>query len=458
MVSRFFRFIASLAIAGVLLPSIALFQASQAQAPNLTQIRDAEIENTIRAYANPIFKAANLDADAVRIVIVSDPSINAFVAGGQRLFLFTGLLMQATSAGQVIGVIAHESGHMAGGHLARMQEELSRLSIEAILEALVTMGAAAGAGMSHGGLGSGHNYGGPSAGIAERNFLQYSRTQESSADQAATVFLDRTHQSTRGLLSFSEMLLQRERVAGLRPDPYLRTHPLTQDRVAFLQHHVDTSPYSNVPVSPQLEAMHARMVAKLYGFVDPAQALRKYPASDTSLPARYARAIAYYRSGNATEGLRILDGLIRENPNDPYFHELRGQILFENQRVAESVTSYEKALSLLPRANLIKLSLAQSLIELNDPNRTAQAVKLLNGVSEDERRSSYWRLMAVAYDRQGNVGMRLLAQAELSFARGDRVEAVQNARRAQQSLTKGTPAWQRAQDIEFLAKKRTDDN
>jgi predicted Zn-dependent protease len=272
------------------------------------------------------------------------------------------------------------------------------------------------------------------------------------------VFLDRTHQSTRGLLTFSEMLLQRERVAGLHPDPYLRTHPLTQDRVAFLQHHVETSPYSDVPVSPIFELMHQRMVAKLFGFIDPAQALRKYPASDTSLPGRYARAIAYYRSGDARQGLAILDGLIRENPNDPYFHELRGQILFENQRVVESIPAYEKAVALLPNNDLLKLGLAQSLIEVNDATRTQQAVKLLASVSEDERRGSYWRLMAVAYDRQGNVGMRLLAQAELGYARGDRPEAVQNARRAQQALPKGSPAWQRAQDIEFLAKKRRDDN
>jgi predicted Zn-dependent protease len=204
--------------------------------------------------------------------------------------------------------------------------------------------------------------------------------------------------------------------------------------------------------------MHQRMVAKLFGFIDPAQALRKYPASDTSLPARYARAIAYYRSGDARQGLSILDGMIRENPNDPYFHELRGQILFENQRVAESVPAYEKAVALLPNNSLLKLGLAQSLIELNDATRTQQGLKLLNTVEEDERSTSYWRLVAVAYDRQGNVGMRLLAQAELAYARGARAEALQQARRAQQSLTSGTPAWRRAQDIEFLAQKRKDQN
>jgi predicted Zn-dependent protease len=192
------------------------------------------------------------------------------------------------------------------------------------------------------------------------------------------------------------------------------------------------------------------------GFIDPAQALRKYPATDTSLPGRYGRAIALYRSGDARQGLAVLDGLIRENPNDPYFHELRGQILFENQRVAESVPAYEKAVSLLPSSNLIKIGLAQSLIELNDPNRTQQALKLLNGIGEEERNGSYWRLMAVGYDRQGNVGMRSLAQAELGYSRGERAEALQNARRAMQILPKGSPAWQRAQDIEFLAQKKKD--
>jgi len=454
MVSKFFRFMISLAIGAVVLPGVALVEAASAQTPNVSQIRDAEIENTIRAYAVPIFQAARLDSDAVQVILVNDSSINAFVSGGQKLFIFTGLLMKATSAGQVIGVIAHESGHIAGGHLTRLREELENRTIEFIIEQILTA-AAVGAGSQAGG-GIGGRPGGPAVGVTERQLLQYSRTQESAADQAATVFLDRARISTRGLLTFSEMLLQRERVSALRLDPYLLTHPLTQDRVAFLQHHVDTSPYSNTPVSPQLEVMHQRMVAKLFGFVDPGQAFRKYPASDTSLPARYARAIAYYRSGDAKQGLAILDGLIKENPNDPYFYELRGQILFENQRIAESVPAYEKAVSLLPSSNLIKIGLAQSLVELNDATRTQQALKLLNTVSEEERNPAYWRLVAVAYDRQGNVGMRLLAQAELGYARGSRAEAVQNAQRAMQTLPKGSPGWQRAQDIEFLAQKRKD--
>jgi predicted Zn-dependent protease len=458
MVSKFFRFMRSLAIAAVLLPGIALSQAASAQPSNVTQIRDAEIENTIRAYAIPIFQAARLDTDAVRVILVNDSSINAFVAGGQRLFIFTGLLMKATSAGQVIGVIAHETGHIAGGHLARLREELDNRTIEFIIEQILTVAAAGAASSAGGGIHGGNNSG-PAVGVTERSLLLYSRTQESAADQAATVFLDRSRISTRGLLTFSEMLLQRERVAGLRPDPYLRTHPLTQDRVAFLQHHVDVSPYSNTPVAPQLEVMHQRMLAKLYGFIDPGQAFRKYPASDNSLPARYARAIAYYKSGNPQQGLSILDGLIRENPNDPYFHELRGQILFENQRIAESVPAYEKAVALLPSSNLLKIGLAQSLIELNDATRTQQALKLLNSVSDEERNTSYWRLVAVAYDRLGNVGMRLLAQAELGYARGKagRGEALQNARRAMQTLPKGSPGWQRAQDIEFLAQKKKDE-
>jgi predicted Zn-dependent protease len=205
--------------------------------------------------------------------------------------------------------------------------------------------------------------------------------------------------------------------------------------------------------------MHARMRAKLTSFLrPPEQVFQTYKGRENSVEARYALAVAYHRDARIDRALQAIDSLIKESPNDPYFHELRGQILFENQRVVESIPAYEKAVALLPNNDLLKLGLAQSLIEVNDATRTQQAVKLLASVSEDERRGSYWRLMAVAYDRQGNVGMRLLAQAELGYARGDRPEAVQNARRAQQALPKGSPAWQRAQDIEFLAKKRRDDN
>jgi len=449
----FRRFVSVLAATALILPMIAPWQAASAQQrQKISLIRDAEIENAIRAYAVPLFEAAGLDPSAVTVHIVNDPSLNAFVAGGQRLFLFTGLLMKAESAGQVRGVIAHETGHIAGGHLARTQEALENATIENILEMLLT--AAAIAGSAAGGAQSGSNRsGGPPIGIAQRSLFSYTRGQEQSADQAAVTLLDRIGQSSRGLLEFTEYLLQQELVAGLRPDPYLRTHPLTQERVSFMRRHVETSRFSNVPVPANLEAMHARVVAKLYGFVDPAQAFRKYPPSDNSVPGRYARAIASYRSGNLPEAIGLIDGLIAGAPKDPYFHELRGQMLFENHKVAEAIPSFDRAVALLPSSGLLKVVLTDALLQNPTQAQLLRAEKLLESVEPNERNSGYWRQMATIYDRTGNFGMRSLALAEMAYARGDRVDAAHHAGAAEKALKFGTPAYQRAQDIKFLAER-----
>lgn len=431
-----------------------MWQPAAAQRQTITLIRDAEIENTIRAYATPLFNAAGLDAEAVNVNIVNDPSLNAFVAGGQRLFIFSGLLMRSRNSGEVIGVIAHETGHIAGGHLARTQEAIENATTEAIIEMLLGIAAVGAAAASGGGMGGGAGAGYGVSG-AQRSLFSYSRTQESSADQAGLVFLERTGQSARGLLEFSQMLMQQELVAGIRQDPYLRTHPLTQERVAAMQAHVDRSRFSDVPLNPRFEEMHARMVAKLYGFIDPAQALRKYPPSDTSVAGRYARSIAYYRTGRLQEALATLDTLERQMPNDPYFPELRGQMLFENQRVAEAIPPLERAVALMPQSPLIRIALAQALLEVNQPARDQQALKLLEGLTEaEEQNSHYWRLMSIVYDRTGNIGMRSLALAERAYAMGNRRDAAGFAARAERELRAGSPGWQRAQDIRFLAERQ----
>lgn len=449
----FRRIVTILALFALVMPTAALWQTAGAQPrERISLIRDAEIENAIRAYANPLFEAAGLEHDAVSVHIVNDPSLNAFVAGGQRLFLFTGLLMRATSAGQVQGVIAHETGHIAGGHLARLREQIENATIENIIEMLLTAAALAGSAAGNAQTGGG-GMGGPPVGVAQRSMLSYTRSQEQSADQAAVTLMDRIGQSSQGLLDFTSMLMQQELVAGMRPDPYLRTHPLTQERVNFLRQHVEISRFTKVPVSPRFEAMHERVVAKLYGFIDPAQALRKYPPTDNSLAGRYARSIAYYRSGNLAEGIGLIDGLIRQMPNDPYFHELRGQMLFENQRVAESIPSYERAVALLPRSGLLKTALAQALLQNPDRNQLLRAQKLLETVEQSERDGSYWRQMSMIYDQTGDIGMRSLALAEMAFARGDRVDALRHATAAERALKFGTPAYQRAQDIKFLAER-----
>jgi predicted Zn-dependent protease len=263
-----------------------------AQGRGLSLIRDAEIEATIRAYAEPVFKVAGLDAAAIKVHLVDDNAINAFVTPGMNMFINTGLLIRSDRPNQVIGVMAHETGHIAGGHLVRIQDELRNATIQSILAMVAGIGA--GVATGNAGVGAGTMMLGQQ--MAQRDVLKYSRTQEASADQAGMGFLDATHQSSRGMLEFFEKLESQMLLNTGSQDPYLQTHPLTRDRIDSVQDHVDHSQYSDAQDPPAFIEMHKRMLAKLKGYLWPLdQVMLAYPKTDTSQPARYARAIAFYR-------------------------------------------------------------------------------------------------------------------------------------------------------------------
>ncbi len=408
-------------------------------------IRDAEIESIIRGYAEPIFRAAGIDPTAVRIYVVADNSLNAFVAGGQNLFLFTGLLMSAESPNQLTGVIAHETGHLAGGHIARLQERLDDASAEMILAYI--LGIAAGLATGQGNatavvVGAGQS-------MITRNLLAYTRTQESAADQAALGYLRTTGQSSRGLADFLDLMRQKEQLFGADYDPYLRSHPLTPERIDVAERDAAESPYGDLLDSPESIAEYDRMRAKLIGFIrDLPDVLRDYPDNLNTVPARYARAIAYYRANQLDRSFQELDGLLAEFPDDPYFIELKGQILYEHGRIAEALPFYERALALAPNQPMLELGLAQVLIGLETPERDKLAVQALARVVQVEP-GNYpaWRLLSVAYGRNGEMGLAALAMAEAAVSRGRYGEARQNAKRAQELLPTGSPSWLRAQDI-----------
>ena len=440
--------------------ALAPFRAASAQqGQRLNLVRDAEIENTIRTFLTPIWRVAGLDQEAVQIMIVQDNSLNAFVAGGQRIFINTGLLMRTETPNQLIGVLAHETGHIAGGHLARQQEELRRLSTLQILEMLLGGAAMAGSAAAGGGMGRGGPTGPGGTGIPGTlySYLQYSQAQEAAADQAAITYLDRTHQSPKGTAQFLRILEHQERLQIGRRDPYLTDHPLTPERIETFDRATARSPYANVPDSPRFVEMHARMVAKLYGFTAPAAALRRYHEGDRSVPARYARAIALYRTGALGSALLTIDGLLKEHPNDPYFHELKGQMLYENGHVAESVPAYRKAVQLLPGAGILKVELATALLGTNNPANDQEAVRNLEVARQSEGDSfDFWRLMSIGYARLNNHGMTSLARAEMAIRRGQPREAQALAGSAVRELKPGTPAWQRAQDIKAYIDSRPD--
>jgi len=408
-------------------------------------IRDTEIEETLRMYATPIFQAAGLDANGVSVYIVSDNSLNAFVAGGQKLFINTGLLLKADTPEQVMGVMAHETGHIAGGHLSRIHDQLRNASAISILSTLAGVAAGVAAGRSD--VGTAAILGGQN--VAQRNFLAYSRTQESSADQAGVKFLTDVGISSRGMLDFMKKLEGQELLSTASQDPYLRSHPLTTERVDFLANFVANSDLKDKKVSPELYERHARMRAKLYAFTNHIQnTLRTYPETDTSIAARYARAIAYYRDSQLDPALEIIKGLIADEPENPYFEELEGQVLLEFGRAADAVPPLQKSVDLSGGAPLIRLLLAHAMIETGDPAMLEPAKTNLIGVLSRERgNSSAWRFRAIVESRLGNEGEASLSQAEYSLLSGDRQAASYHAVQAERKLEKGTATWLRSQDI-----------
>ncbi len=407
-------------------------------------IRDAEIEGIIRTWWTPILRAASLDPQATHIYIVEDPEINSFVAGGQNLFLNTGLLLRSQSPNQVVGIMAHETGHIAGGHLVRSDKAMTK----AMIASVIAMAAGLAAGVA------GRNSDAAAAGVlggaelGERNFMAFSIGQEASADHAALNFLDRSHQSARGLLQFFEMLQQDEMLAGEKEDPYLRDHPLTQDRINYVRDHVAHSQWSDAKDPPEWIEMHQIMKAKLDAFMNaPSQVLARYKADDQSIPARYARAIAYYRVPELKQALALIDGLIAAEPHNPYFEELKGQMLFENGHVADAVAPYQQAVALAPDSALLKIEAAQVELECDDAKLTQQALVQLDDASHIEGDNpDLWRFLAIAYGRTGNMGMAALAIAEQNMANGDWRGARQEAARAIKLLPPGAQR-QRAQDI-----------
>jgi predicted Zn-dependent protease len=409
-----------------------------------TVIRDTEIEADIRTMVTPIWKAAGLEPSSLHVYLVEDKQLNSFVAGGQNEFINSGLIMRAETPNQLIGVLAHETGHIAGGHLTRFQEAARNASIEGII-AMVLAAAATVVGRGSGGGGALLG----AQGVAERAFMQYSITQEASADHAAMTFLDATRQSARGLLQFFQILQGEEMLAGIREDPYLRTHPLTAQRVEYIRNHVEHSRFSDAPDSTANIEILKRIKVKLGAFVSPpSSTLAAYPEKDQSVLARYARAIAYYRIPKLDKALPIIDGLIKDFPQDPYFRELKGQMLFENGRIAEAVQPYEEAVRLAPTAPLLRLSLAQVYIESNDPKVNKRAIAYLNdAMRTEDKEIQGWHLLATAYGRDNQIGMAALALAEEGLAAGKKKDAQQQALRAKALLPKNSPGYNRADNI-----------
>jgi predicted Zn-dependent protease len=415
-----------------------------------TVIRDTEIENGIRTLASPVWRAAGLTPGDVGIYLVEDDQINSFVAGGQAIFLNTGLVERAENPNQLIGVIAHETGHIAGGHILRTKEELHNASVEAIIAGVLALGASVAGRNAAPLLGA--------TGVGERHFLQFSVGQEATADHAALNFLDRACLSARGLLRFFEILQGNELLTGEHQDQWASTHPLTAQRIEYVRDHVEHARCSDAPDRPEsAELMHLIQV-KLRAFLDPpSTTLAAYPLTNTSELARYARATAYYRIPDLQKAVTEIDGLIRDFPKNPYYRELKGQMLFENGRIQEAARPYEDAVRLAPSAALLRIELSQVYIETGDAALNKRAIAYLNDASREEGRDSdVWHFLAVAYGRDKQLGMAALSLAEEALANGKKRDAMQQANRAKQLLARNTGAYARAEDIHHEAEQLDD--
>lgn len=410
-------------------------------------IRDSEIEQVLRDFSTPIWRAANLDPDTVDLYVIQDSSLNAFVAGGENIFVHTGLIMAAENPNQLIGVLAHETGHITGGHLVRSREAMRRSMGPALISiglgVLAMMGGAGDAGSA---LIAG------SGAFAQGNFVRHTQVQESAADQAAMTYLDASGQTGQGLIDFFNRNLRRYEFDMRRAPGYVLSHPFTSDRVQSLRVRVEAG--QNYNAVDSAENIHSLQMiqAKLVGYLNTLpQTLSRYPESDRSMPARYARAFAYYRAVDIPRATREIQSLIAEEPNNPFFHEIYGQLLFENGRSAEALAPLRRALQLRPNDALYLVLLARTL-QATEPNRagpnTDEAIRLLERATALESDNGFaWRELSVAHAARGEEGLARLASAEQSYVTGDFARANNFAERARQELPRGQPAWQRASDI-----------
>ncbi|MBX9647328.1 MAG: M48 family metalloprotease [Xanthobacteraceae bacterium] len=436
------------AVALAIAPTAALAQENKGP----STLRDTESEQLLREYTRPILRAAGLEKQNIQMVIINEAQFNAFVADGRRIFVNYGAIMQSDTPNQIIGVMAHETGHLAGGHLSKMREQMAQAQTQMIIAMLLGAGA-----MVAGARGGGNN-GLTNAGAAafaapgemiKRNLLSYIRQQEENADKAGVKFLTATGQSAKGMYETFKRFSEESLFAARGADPYVQSHPMPAERVRALEELARSSPYWDKKDDPALQLRHDMVRAKISAFMERQDTVyRRYPMSNTSLPARYAHAITTYLHGDLRSALAQIDGLIALQPNNPYFYEVRGQALLEGGKPAEAIAPLRKAVQLSNNAPLIEMLLGQALVAANNTANTDEAISILRAAvaRETEAPIGYMQL-AMAYGRKGDYAQADLASAQAAFLRGDNKTARDLASRAKTRFAIGTPGWVKADDI-----------
>ena len=440
---RFFSHIAAIL-------ALAIFVAQPAAAQSI--LRDAETEAFLDDISEPLIEAAGLQPNNVDVILINDPSINAFVAGGQAVYIHSGLIDAADTANEVQGVIAHELGHVTGGHVIRIGEGYQTAANISILSLLAGIGAALAGG---GEAAMGIIAAGQQAAMGK--FLAFSRTQEASADAAGAEYLSKAGITGKGSLAFFGKLLNQEFRRGISQKDesgFYRTHPLSGDRISKLSEVYERDPAWDAPLNQEWENSFARVKAKLEGYVaDPKDTLRDYPESDTSIPALYARAYAYHKDALVERALETTDALIAKAPDDPYFLELKGQVLLESGRPEEAIVPLRKAVDLTRAEPLIASSLGHALIATEDKDNFEEAEQVLRAaVGRDRYNPFAWYQLGVVYAARGDMARAQLASAEQQVMRRQYPLALRSAQSAEAQLPYGSPDWLRAQDIAMEAR------
>uniref|UniRef100_Q07MB6 Peptidase M48, Ste24p n=1 Tax=Rhodopseudomonas palustris (strain BisA53) TaxID=316055 RepID=Q07MB6_RHOP5 len=441
------RLLACVIAAAMALPPLP----AKAQGAGPRLLRDTEIEQLLRDYTRPILRTAGMEKNNIQVSIINDPTFNAFVADGRRIFVNYGALMQSQTPNQLIGVLAHETGHLAGGHLSKLREQLARAQTQMIVAMMLGVGAMV-AGAKGGSSGAG-NIGAAAISAPQeairRNLLSYQRQQEENADRAGVKFLTATGQSPKGMYETFQRFGSESLFAARGADPYAQSHPMPTERVRALEELARSSPYWDKKDDPALQLRHDMMRAKTSGFMEKADTVyRRYPPSNDSLPARYARAISTYLHGDLRSALAQIDALIQAQPNNPYFYELRGQALLEGARPAEAIAPLRKAVAMSGGAPLIQMLLGQAMVATNNNATTDEAITLLrNALARETEAPLGYSQLAMAYGRKGDLAQADLAAAQAAFLRGDNKTARELASRAKTRFAVGSPGWVKADDI-----------
>ena len=420
-------------------------------------LRDTETEAFFHDIATPLAKAAGLDTSKVQVILLSDQSINAGATSGQLVGVNAGTIFAADNVLELQGVIAHEFGHLAGGHVPLSGDNYGKFGKISILSLLAGVAAIA-AGAPEAGMavmGAGTQ-------VAQSSALAFSRSQEASADAAGASYLKAAHLSGAGMLSFFGKLKTEEyrlSPADEAINPFMQDHPMSAERQLTLEKDVTSSPYYHVPVDPALQARFLRIKAKLQGFLlDPTTVMRKFPESDQSVPAHYARAYAWHRGAYPDKADQEADALLRTAPLDPYFNELKGQMLLENGHPKESLAPLRIAVAQSGSAPLISAMFGHALLATDDPKNFAEAERVLKvSVDKDREDPLAWYALGTVYAQRGDEVHAALAAAERYAMGGDDRLARQNAELAMRGLPEGSIDYLRAEDIAVTSRNNLDD-